>query len=255
MRSASPRVAETTRDRRELATEAGFGRVSVVSLFGGVAAAMTAFALLMGTAAAATAAIDFDTDLMSQEWTNIDAPDAAIVSIALFLACVFGGYVAGRMARRAGLSHGFYTFALGVVVLVAAVAGLEQMTNSDALIVSFSALGIPTTVDAWRDLSAPVGLAWLLTAFAGTCAGAVAGERWHTKLVVRAADPTVGPTAAARVDAGKRLRGQSGMVDVRERLGDPAVPTTADPAVPTTAPAADAEPNEPTADRAPARSM
>ena len=254
-RRGAPRpVGETRRDRRELACEAGLGRLSVVSLFGGVAAAMTAFALLIGAAAAATAAIDFDTDLMSQEWRNIDAPDAAILSVALFLACLFGGYVAGRMARRTGLSHGFYTFGLGVVLLVGAVAGLDQLAQGDALIVSFNALGIPTSFDTWRDLSAPVGLAWVLTALAGACAGGVVGESWHTKLIARAADPTIGPTAAARVDAGKRLRGQNGMVDVRERLGEPPLPVPeAAPAEPTPEPTP--EEKEATTEREPARSV
>jgi hypothetical protein len=243
-----PRVGETRRERRDLAYEAGFGRVSVVSLLGGVASAITAFAVLIGAAAALTAAIDFDTDLMGREWRNIDPPDAAILTIAMFLACLFGGYVAGRMARRAGLSHGLYTFALGVVLLVAAAAALDEMARGDALIESFNALGIPTTVDMWRDLSAPVGLAWLLTALAGACAGGALGERWHTQLTMRAADPTIGPTAAARVDAGKRLRGQNGMVDVRERLGEETAPT---PAVDT---APDREPEQ-AADREPARSL
>jgi hypothetical protein len=214
-------VSESRRDRRALARDAGLGRVSVVSLLGGVAAAVTAFAVLIGAAAAATSAAGFDTDLMSQEWRNLDASDAAILSAALFLACLFGGYVAGRMARRAGASHGFYTFALGAVLLVGAVAGLDQMTRSDALPTAFRTLGIPTAFDEWRDLPALVGLAWALTALVAACLGGAWGERWHTRLVERAADPNVGRGAAARVAAGDRLRGDTGMVDLSERLGTP----------------------------------
>ena len=117
-------------------------------------------------------AANFDTDLMSQEWRNLDAPDAAILSAALFLAWLFGGYVAGRMARRAGLSHGFYTWALGAVLLVGAVAGLDQMTQSDALPTALRTLGVPTVFDEWRDLPALVGLAWALTALGGACSAA-----------------------------------------------------------------------------------
>lgn len=217
-------VSESRRDRRALARDAGLGRVSVVSLLGGLAAALAAFAVLIGAAAAATGAANFDTDLMSQEWRNLDAPDAAILSAALFLACVLGGYVAGRMARRAGLSHGFYTWALGAVVLVGAVAGLDQMTRSDALPTALRTLGVPTAFDEWRDLPALVGLAWALTALAGMCLGGAWGERWHTRLVERAADPTVGRGAGERVAAGARLRGDAGMVDVGERLGTPTTP-------------------------------
>ena len=81
-------VSESRRDRRALARDAGLGRVSVVSLLGGVAAAVAAFTVLIGAAAAATSAANFDTDLMSQEWRKLDASDAAILSAALFLACV-----------------------------------------------------------------------------------------------------------------------------------------------------------------------
>ena len=200
-------VSESRRDRRALARDAGLGRVSVVSLLGGVAAAVAAFTVLLGAAAAATSAANFDTDLMSQEWRNLDASDAAILSAALFLACLFGGYVAGRMARRAGVSHGFYTFALGAVLLVGAVAGLDQMTRSDALPTAFRTLGIPSR--------------WALTALVAACLGGAWGERWHTRLVERAADPNVGRGAAARVAAGDRLRGDTGMVDLSERLGTP----------------------------------
>jgi hypothetical protein len=218
-------VSESGRDRRGLARDAGLGRISVVSLLGGVAAALTAFAVLMGAAAAATGAAGFDTNLMSGEWRHLDAPDAAILSAVLFLACLFGGYVAGRMARRSGLSHGFYTWALGTVLLVGAVAALDQMTRGDALPTALHTLGVPIAFDEWRDLPALVGLAWALAALAAACLGGLWGERWHTKLVERAADPNVGRGAAARVAAGARLRGDNGMVDVGERLGtgpDPA---------------------------------
>ena len=75
-------VSESRRDRRALARDAGLGRVSVVSLLGGVAAAVAAFTVLIGAAAAATSAANFDTDLMSQEWRNLDASDAAKIGRA-----------------------------------------------------------------------------------------------------------------------------------------------------------------------------
>ena len=217
-------MSESRRDRRALARDAGLGRISVVSLLGGVATTLTAFAVLMDAAAAASGAAGFDTNLMSGEWRSLDAPDAAILSAALFLAWLFGGYVAGRMARRAGLSHGFYTWALGAVLLVGAVAGLDQMSRGDALPTALHTLGVPIAFDEWRDLPALVGLAWALTALAGACLGGMWGERWHTRLVERAADPAVGRGASARVAAGNRLRGDSGMVDVGERLGTPPRP-------------------------------
>jgi len=72
----------------------------------------------------------------------------------------------------------------------------------------------PTVIPSMHnDVSRP------LTALVGACLGGGWGERWHTRLVERAADPNVGRGASARVAAGDRLRGDSGMVDVGERLG------------------------------------
>jgi hypothetical protein len=212
-------VYESRHDRRALARDAGLGRISVVSLLSGVAAAVGAFAVLIGLASAATSAVNFDTDLMSYEWPNVDPPDAAIFSLALFLAWLLGGYTASRMARRAGASHGLYTWALGAVLLVVAVAAVNELGRSGAVVTGFRALGIPTAVDDWRGVSGVVGIAWALTALAGSAFGGALGERWHTRLMERAADPGVGPDAEARVAAGERLVGDTGMVDVRERLG------------------------------------
>lgn len=216
----TPAAGESRRDRRTMARDAGLGRVSVVSLVGGVASSITASVVLIGTAAALTGAVNFDTDLMRQEWRNLDAPDAAIMSLALFLGWMLGGYVAGRMARRSGATHGFYTWVLGAVLLVGAVAGVNEVGRG-ALTRSFDALGIPTDFDHWRDLPALAGLSWALTALAGACVGGSLAERWHSRLVARAADPTIGPGAAKRAEAGPRLRRDRGMIDVDERLSGP----------------------------------
>jgi hypothetical protein len=133
-------MSESRRDRRALARDAGFGRVSVVSLLGGVASAVTASVVLIGAAAACAGLVNFDTDLMRQEWRFLDAPDAAIMSVALFVAWLFGGYVAGRMARRAGGSHGLGAWVLGGLLLLGAFALLDQVSRGDALTRSFDAL-------------------------------------------------------------------------------------------------------------------
>jgi hypothetical protein len=218
-------VSESRRDRRRMAREAGLGRVSVVSLFGGVAAGVTACALLIGAAAVATGAVNFDTDLMRQEWRNLDAPDAAIMSVALFIGWLFGGYVAGRMARRAGVSNGFYTWVLGAVLLVGAVAALNDVTRGSAVGRSFAALGIPTDLDHWRELPALAGVSWAFAALVGACFGGGLGERWHTRLVARAADPTIGPSAVPPADTTERpahRHRDRDMIDVSERLGSQA---------------------------------
>jgi hypothetical protein len=195
------RVTETRRDRRLLAEDAGLGRISLVSVLAGVATAVSAFAILTGAAAGAAMAARFDLDLVSREWRYLDPPDAAVGAAALCLAWCFGGYVAGRLARRSGTSHGFYTFVLGAMLLAGAVAALDRASSGAALYRSFRSLGLPVDFDEWRELPTLVAVAWTVcTAFAATAGGSL-GERWHAKLVGRATD-------ARRLRAGDRLMGR-----------------------------------------------
>ena len=43
---------------------------------------------------------------------------AVTVTVVAFVAYLFGGYVAGRMARRAGLVNGLAVFVLAVLLVV-----------------------------------------------------------------------------------------------------------------------------------------
>jgi hypothetical protein len=131
------------------------------------------------------------------------------------------------MARRAGVIHGFYAWVLGAVLLFGAVAILDDVARDAAVVGSFDLLGIPTDFDHWRDLPTVVGLAWGAVMLAGACVGGGLGERWHTRLVARAADPAVGPNASPPAASAKRERrfrrerSDRGMVDVGDRIGGP----------------------------------
>jgi hypothetical protein len=65
-----------------------------------------AFAVLVGAATAVVAALGIDADLTDRGWRNAGNGVGIIAGILLFLAYLFGGYVSGRMARRAGLING-----------------------------------------------------------------------------------------------------------------------------------------------------
>jgi hypothetical protein len=83
---------ETPGDRASLVREAGLGR-----LF-----AYGAFAILAALAATAAAAIGLNTELNRNDWAALGTGSAIALAVVLLLAYLFGGYVAGRMARRAG---------------------------------------------------------------------------------------------------------------------------------------------------------
>lgn len=124
---ASRTFRETGRERRELAADAGYGGFSITSALAGVLVAYGAFAILVALAAAVVGAVGYKTDL-STDWERLGTTGGLIVAGLLLLAYLFGGYVAGRMARRNGLAHGAAVAVLGLVVVgvVAALAAIRR---------------------------------------------------------------------------------------------------------------------------------
>jgi 4-amino-4-deoxy-L-arabinose transferase-like glycosyltransferase len=149
--SASDAV-ETGRDRAALTREAGIGKLSFISVLAGVLVAYGAFAVLAALAAAAAAAIGLNTDLSANNWAELGVGSAIVAAVVLLLAYLFGGYVAGRMARRAGLIHGLAVFVLALVIvaLIAAIAATQ--TDTSAIRGNLRSLGIPTTGAEWSDV-------------------------------------------------------------------------------------------------------
>ena len=193
-------MRETARERRELAKDAGFGGFSVTSVLAGVLVAYGAFAILAGLAAAALDAFGSDTDLTT-DWETLGTTGGIVVAGLLFLAYLFGGYVAGRMARRNGLAHGAGVLVLGIVVVAAVAALARSSADPDAIASNLRSLGIPTTADEWGQAGTVAGIASLIAVVAGSLLGGALGERWHARLFARAADPTVGAQAAAAREA------------------------------------------------------
>jgi hypothetical protein len=185
-------TVETRHDRAVLAQDAGLGKVSLASVLAGTLVAYGAFAVLLAIAAAVAKGVGFDTDLSDNEWRRLGAGGGAVVAVVLFCAYFFGGYVAGRMSRRAGALNGFLVFVLGIVLAVG-VAGLVNLfTDTADIRRELRSIGIPTSADEWRDIGTVAGIGSMVAIFLGSWLGGVAGERWHGKLLTRAMDPTVG---------------------------------------------------------------
>ncbi len=234
-RARGAHVVETRGDRAALAHHAGMGRISLVSVLAGVLVAYGAFAVLLAITAAVAESIGLDTDLSANEWRDLGTAGGAVVAGVLLLCYLFGGYVAGRMARRAGASNGLMVFVLGVVVAVAVTGLVNVFTDGDDILRNLRNVGIPTSAEEWGDIGTVAGIGSLLAMIIGSVVGGTLGERWHGKLVARAADPSVGPEAEARADADRHRR------DLREaeerarrnRLEDPGVTTGEDERVAT----------------------
>lgn len=189
-------MRETARERRELASDAGFGGFSFTSVLAGVLVAYGAFAILVGVAAAVVGALDVDTDL-STDWETLGTTGGLIVAGLLLLSYLFGGYVAGRMARRNGLAHGAGVLVLGVVIVGAVAALARSSAGTDTIADNLRSLGIPTTAGEFGQAGTIAGIASLIALAVGSLVGGALGERWHARLFSRAVDPTVGAQAAA----------------------------------------------------------
>ena len=190
--SASDAV-ETGRDRAALTREAGIGKLSFISVLAGVLVAYGAFAVLAALAGAAAAALGLNTDLSANNWAELGVGSAIVAAVVLLLAYLFGGYVAGRMARRAGLLHGLGVFILALVIVALVAAVTATQADTSAIRGNLRSLGIPTTGAEWSDIGTLAGIGSLAAMLVGAVLGGMLGERWHTKLTRRAASPKYGP--------------------------------------------------------------
>jgi hypothetical protein len=231
MSASDPRY-ESPRDRAALAREAGLGRLSLPSVLAGVLVAYGAFAVLAALVGAAAAAIGLTTDLAGNDWATLGVGSAIAVAILLLVAYLFGGYVAGRMARRAGLVNGLAVFVLAVVLVAVVAAIAASQADADTVQANLRSLGIPTTGTEWGKIGSLAGIGSLAAMLVGALVGGVLGERWHTKLTRRAVSGKYGPDRADQptdrdqeVAEGQRRRDGDGAGATRVDRPPPGRPT------------------------------
>ena len=190
-------IVENRQDRLALAEDAGWGRISATSVAAGILVGYGAFAILAGLTAAVLGALDVNVDLTGADLRRTGTVGGIVLGAVLFLSWYFGAYTAGRMARRAGATHGVVVFFIGVLVAVAVAAAVEALGATGDVVAGLERLGVPTTAEQWSDIGTVAGIASLVGMLAGCLLGGAAGERWHSKLLTRALDPKVGPEAYA----------------------------------------------------------
>ena len=186
------RTIERARDRKALVAAAGLPTTSWISVLAGTLTAIGAVALLLAAVAGVGELFDFSTsDLNGDNWDDVGLAGAIGFAVIIFLGYLFGGYVAGRMARRAGLRHGVLVFLLGLLLTLGAAGIAEAVSDRDAAVDELRDQGVPTDVDDWSGVGVVAGLATLGAMVGGALLGSIRGERWHGRLVSRAADPNV----------------------------------------------------------------
>lgn len=196
---------------KDIARDAGFGSVSIPSVLAGVVCAYGTFAVVAAVAGAVTDALGITTDFRTDDWTSNAAGAAVLTAVVLFVAYLFGGYVAGRMARRSALLHGLAVFVTSLVLGALAGGLVTGLADNADVEQNLRSIGIPTTTDQVTEVAVAGAIVSLAAILLGSLAGSWLGERWHTKLARRAVDPSYGPqadawdrAAAAEYDAHRR---------------------------------------------------
>jgi hypothetical protein len=189
---------QTARDRRAVVEEAGLSRLSFVSVLAGTLAAYGAFALVAAIAGALLDAADVDTDFTTNDWSSTGAIGGLATGVVLLLAYLFGGYVAGRMARRDGMLHGIAVALLSIIGGGIAGAVIGAVADDADVERNLRSIGVPTSWDDWSGVAVATAIVAVAAVIIGSIVGAMYGERWHARLVRRAADPSIGPAAAAQ---------------------------------------------------------
>jgi hypothetical protein len=211
---------EGRRERLELVREAGWGQVSWLGVAAGVLTAIGAFALCVGVAAAVLSPMGLGLDGLSDNaWKTVGLGAGLGAAGALLGAFAFGGYVAGRMARRAGLRHGVLVFAVGLAVLAAA-AGIAQLEDGlSAIRDRVESVGAPTGNGVWGGVAVITGAAAVAGMLLGSLLGGVRGERWHQRLIARALDPDIGPEADLRADVDAQRKAAAEALERAQKAG------------------------------------
>ena len=180
-------TGETNKDRARLARDAGIGKLSLLAVLAGAVTAFGSFAILLAVISAIAGAVGANTDLGTLDWRSVGIGAGIMIALALLVAYLFGGYVAGRMARRAGWLNGLAVFALAILVpaILAAIlssqAGKVDPAAGPTALGNLRSIGIPTSGEEWAEIGTIVGLGSLLAMLAGSVLGGILGERWHGK--------------------------------------------------------------------------
>jgi hypothetical protein len=207
---------ENSRDRRALAREAGLGSVSWISVLAGALAAYGLTAVLLAIAGGIAAAVNSGSNFSNVSWSDLKAGTGIIVGVILFVSYVFGGYVAGRMARRSGHLNGLAVFFFGVLLALAVGLWVKLAGGGSSITTTLRNVGAPTTWHEWRDVGTVAGIASLAGMLIGSMVGGVLGERWHSKLLARAMDPNLGPEAEQRAAAERAAEAEAAAAEQRE---------------------------------------
>ena len=179
--TAAPVVTE----HHEVVPDRTRGGVSFWSVLSGVLVAFGAFIVLSAIIGAIlTASGVAQGGVQSSEATEAGLAVVIGLVVAQFLAYLWGGYTAGRMARGSGVLNGLLVPILAlifVVALGAIIAGVTG-TSPDAAAADVETMSLPLPLSDLGELATGLGIGLLVAMLLGGALGGGLGARWHTKL-------------------------------------------------------------------------
>ena len=191
------------------------GGISGAALITGVVVAFGAMFLLSALAGGVLTAAGITPDDVANATGTIEAGVGAgvVLVIAQFLAYLWGGYTAGRMARGAGVLNGLLVPLIAIVIAVLVGAVVASLGATANLNLPYSTNRLPLEDNYLIDWGTPIAIAALAAMFVGGGLGGGLGAAWHTRLertradeidAERAATPTGAAAASARPTSGDR---------------------------------------------------
>jgi hypothetical protein len=167
---------------------AGYGRLSLSSVLAGVLVGAGCFGILAVSAVAIAQRAGWKGQFTDTPPGELALGGGLVAAGLLLVSFVYGGYVAGRMARRSGVVHGVATFVLAVAGAAGAAAIVAGLNNVDLVARTLHKIDLPVTRNDWRsNTGVTIGIACAAAMFVGSLFGAIRGDRWHGRLAMRAA--------------------------------------------------------------------
>jgi hypothetical protein len=179
-------------ERRDVVVDRARGGVALGGILTGVAVALGAMMVLTAIVGAIAAGLDL-IEQAAESATTVEVGIGIGVALVViqFLAYLWGGYTAGRMARGAGALNGVLVPVVALVV-AAIVAGVVAVVGANAeLIVPYGETRLPAVDDTLIDLGIGVGVGSLIAMLLGGLLGGMMGSRWHDRLEARVEDREV----------------------------------------------------------------
>jgi hypothetical protein len=161
------------------------GGVSLPAIFTGALVSMGAMVIFMAITAGALAAagiVSKSGTASTPSLVRATVLTGVGLVVAQFLAYLWGGYTAGRMARGAGGVNGFMV-PLAAIIIAAGIGALVGWLGTAVhLNYAFQTTRLPVDRDLKIHLGIGIAAVSVLAMFVGGIAGGVRGARWHRKL-------------------------------------------------------------------------